>query len=342
MSRRIAFCADGTWDSTGNNSNVWKISNAISSIPGQQFKFYDPGVGADGLPIEKVAGGAFGFGLFQKVKDGYSSIASIFEPGDDIFIFGFSRGAYTARSIAGMITACGLPTKNPDPNQVEIAFEAYRNKDKRAAMLATLSAYQMVQPQIKMVGVWDTVGALGIPAIIGGVSPLLYGFLDTGLNPRILNAYHAVAIDEKREEFPATLWTTPPAPGQTISQVYFTGVHSDVGGGYADDPDTGSALSEITLGWMMCKAAALGLTIDPAMIVKYPCPAPAKNALDTKHESWTPIWLFPKPRKIDANATLANSVTIRCQHDSGYRPCNLTLQNSGLPDAGYASEVVVA
>ncbi|MBS1821355.1 MAG: DUF2235 domain-containing protein [Acidobacteria bacterium] len=342
MSRRIAFCADGTWDGTGNNTNVWKISNAIASIPGQQFKFYDPGVGADGLPIEKLAGGAFGFGLFQKVKDGYSSIASLYEDGDDIFIFGFSRGAYTARSIAGMIGACGLPTKNPDPNQVEVAFEAYRNKDKRAEMLATLSAYDMVQPQIKMVGVWDTVGALGIPAVIGGVSPLLYGFLDTGLNPRILNAYHAVAIDEKREEFPATLWTTSPAPGQTISQVYFTGVHSDVGGGYADDPDTGTALSEITLGWMMCKAAALGLTIDPAMLAKYPCPTAAKNALDTKHESWNPIWLFPKPRKIDPKATLANSVAVRCQHDSSYRPCNVTLQSTGLPDAGYASEVVVA
>ena len=341
MSRRIAFCADGTWDGTSNNTNVFRISNAIASIPGEQYRFYDSGVGADGTPIEKLAGGAFGAGLFQKVKEGYASIAGVFEEGDEIFIFGFSRGAYTARSIAGMIATCGLPTKNPDPNQVNTAFDAYRNKDKRAELLATLSTYGMVNPLITMVGVWDTVGSLGIPAIFGGVSHLLYGFLDTSLNPRIVHAYHAVAIDEKRVEFPPTLWTSEPAAGQTISQVYFCGVHSDVGGGYADDPDTGTALSDITLGWMMSKAQSLGLVLDPAAIAKYPFPSAGKNALDTKHESWTPFWLFPKHRAINATATLANSVRLRCEHESDYRPSNLSLQDSGVPVEGYGEEIVV-
>lgn len=341
MGRRIAFCADGTWDGTSNNTNVFKIYNAITAIPGEQYKFYDSGVGADGLPLEKLVGGAFGTGLFQKVKDGYSSIASVYEKGDEIFIFGFSRGAYTARSVAGMIGACGLPTKNPDPNQVNIAFDAYRNKDQRETLLNKLDGYGMVTPYISMVGVWDTVGSLGIPAIFGGVSPLLYGFLDTSLNPMIMNAYHAVAIDEKRVEFPPTLWTTTPAANQTISQVYFCGVHSDIGGGYADDPTTGTALSDITLSWMIGKARALGLVIDPAAIAKYEFPSESKNSLDAKHESWNPLWLFPKPRKIDAKATLANSVLLRCQHDNQYRPNNLSLQASGLPVVGYGSEVVV-
>jgi uncharacterized protein (DUF2235 family) len=341
MGRRIAYCADGTWDTVTNDTNVYRISKAIVKIPGEQYSFYDDGVGSDGTPIEKLLGGAFGLGLFQKIKDGYSDIASVYEAGDEVFLFGFSRGAYTARSLAGMIAACGLPTKNPDSNLVDTAFQAYRNKDRRAAILATLGAYGLVEVSMTMVGVWDTVGSLGIPAIIGGVSPLLYGFLDTSLNPLIRNAYHAVAIDERRVEFPATLWTSPPAPGQTIEQVYFCGVHCDVGGGYADDAGTGTALSDITLSWMMANAQALGLEFDPAVLAKYPSPIDKKDALDTKHESWTPLWLFPKPRNIAQNATLANSVAVRCEIDGSYRPGNLALVN-GAPGPAYGAEVVVA
>jgi uncharacterized protein (DUF2235 family) len=341
MGRRIAFCADGTWDSVTNDTNVYKISKAICAIPGEQYSFYDDGVGSDGTPIEKLLGGAFGQGLFQKIKDGYSTISSVYEAGDEVFIFGFSRGAYTARSLAGMIAACGLPTQNPDTTLVNTAFQAYRNKGQRAALLATLGAYGLVPPKITMVGVWDTVGSLGIPAAFGGVDPLLYGFLDTGLHPDILNAYHAGAIDERRAEFPATLWTSAPAPGQIIEQVYFCGVHCDVGGGYADDAGTGTALSDIPLSWMMAKADALGLVFDAGVLATYASPTDKKYALDTKHESWNPLWLFPKLRTIAQNATLANSVSVRCQNDSSYRPGNLSLVN-GLPAPTYGTEIVVA
>lgn len=341
MGRRIAFCTDGTWDSIANNTNVYRMSKAIVAIPGEQYSFYDDGVGCDGKPIQKLLGGAFGDGLFQKIKDGYNTISSVYEAGDEIFIFGFSRGAYTARSLAGMIAACGLPTKNPDASLVNTAFHAYRNKDQRSAILATLDAYGLVPAKITMVGVWDTVGSLGIPAIFGAVSPLLYGFLDTGLTPQVLNAYHAVAVDERRAEFPATLWTSAPAPGQTLQQVYFCGAHCDVGGGYADDAGTGTALSDITFSWMMAKAQALGLTFAPAVLSAYPNPIDKKATLDTKHESWTPLWLFPKPREIASNATLANSVIVRCQEDSTYRPGNLALAN-GLPGPTYGTEVIVA
>ncbi len=341
MGRRIAYCADGTWDTTASDTNVYRISKAIVAIAGEQYSFYDDGVGSDGTPIEKLLGGAFGAGLFQKIKDGYSSISSIYEAGDEIFLFGFSRGAYTARSLAGMIAACGLPTKNPDPNLVDTAFQAYRNKDQRPAILATLGAYGLVEARITMVGVWDTVGALGIPAIFGAVSPLLYGFLDTSLSPQIANAYQAVAIDERRQEFPATLWTSAPAPGQILEQVYFCGVHCDVGGGYPDDAGTGTALSDITFSWLMARASALGLVFDANVLSAYPSPIDKKDALDTKHESWSPLWLFPKPRDIAQDATLANSVTIRCQTDSTYRPANLSLVN-GVPGPTYGTEVTVA
>ena len=341
MSRRIAFCADGTWDTVTNDTNVYRISKAIVAIPGEQYSFYDDGVGSDGTPIEKLLGGAFGDGLFQKIKEGYSTISSVYEAGDEVFIFGFSRGAYTARSLAGMIAACGLPTKNPDTNLVNTAFQAYRNKDKRAAILATLGAYGLVPAKMTMVGVWDTVGSLGIPAIFGAVSLLQYGFLDTSLNPQILNAYHAVAVDERRQEFPATLWSSPPAQGQVLEQVYLCGVHCDVVGGYADDAGTGTALSDITFSWMMAKAQALGLVFDPGVLAAYPSPIDKKDALDTKHESWSPLWLFPKLRTIAQDATLANSVVVRWQNDSTYRPGNLTLVD-GSPAPTYETEAVVA
>lgn len=340
MGRRIVYCADGTWDTTVNNTNVYRISKAIVAIPGEQYSFYDDGVGSDGTPIEKLLGGAFGAGLFQKIKDGYSSISSVYEAGDEIFLFGFSRGAYTARSLAGMIAACGLPTKNPDSKLVDTAFQAYRDKAQRSALLATLGAYGPVEADITMVGVWDAVGSLGIPAIFGAVSPLLCGFLDTSLSPQIANAYHAVAIDERRQEFPATLWTSAPAPGQTLQQVYFCGVHCDVGGRYPDDAGTGTALADVTLSWLMHKANALGLVFDAGVLSACPSPIDKKNSPDTKHESWSPLWLFPKPRVIASDATLANSVTIRCQTDSSYRPGNLSLIN-GVPGPTYGTEAVV-
>lgn len=334
MSKRIIFCADGTWDTVHNKTNVYKIRNAIPHTP-DQLPFYDDGVGADGTPLERVGGGAFGLGLYQKVKDGYTDIAHAYEKDDDIFIFGFSRGAYTARSLAGMIAICGLPTTAFDKDLVDNAFDAYREKDERQAILAGLTKYGLYDAPIKMVGVWDTVGALGIPAIFGGVDPVLYGFLDTGLHPDVKNAYHALAIDERRAEFPPTLWTSQPQAGQTIEQVWFAGVHCDVGGGY---PETG--LSDITLSWIMGRARNLGLVFDANVWANY-ASLDAKHALDEKHESWNLLWLFPKRRTIAQDVALSNSVVIRCTHDDSYRPKNLTLQD-GVTANSYSIVQVVA
>jgi uncharacterized protein (DUF2235 family) len=342
MSKRIVLCTDGTWDNTANDTNVYKVSKAALNTA-DQVALYEDGVGANGTIIERLAGGALGAGLFQKIKDGYTQIAQLYDQDDAIFLFGFSRGAYTARSLAGMIALCGLPTQNFDNNLVDLAFQAYRNTnaDQRAALLGQLNQkYAMYDAKITMLGVWDTVGSLGIPAIFGGVDSLIYGFLDTALHPDVLNAYQALAIDERRAQFPPTLWTSQPANGQVLEQIWFTGVHSDVGGGYADDPSTKTALSDITLAWIMSKAWALGLETDPAFQTQYSILS-AANALDTKHESWNVLWGFPKSRSIAADASLANSVVIRYENDSSYRPGNVSFPN-GAPAPGYTIIPVVA
>jgi hypothetical protein len=207
-------------------------------------------------------------------------------------------------------------------------------------LLEKLKDCNMYPARITMVGVWDTVGSLGIPSVFGAIDPVLYGFLDTGLNPAVLNAYHALAIDEKRLQFPPTLWTAQPAPGQTVEQVWFCGVHSDIGGGEPDGAPGTTALSDITLSWMMSKAAALGLQMDSTVQAQYAIPLDPEYALDKLHTSWNILSGFPKVRSIDKNALLANSVLVRCQHDSSYRPENLAFDRGVLSSLYGTANVV--
>jgi len=341
VSKKIIFCADGTWNHphdpksvTESDTNVYKLFKLLK-VTSSQLPIYDDGVGVSTELVSHFLGGAFGTGLFQKIKDGYTAFAHNYEKGDEIFIFGFSRGAYTARSLAGMIAACGLPTGGFDDNLVETAFRAYRDKDEREAILAGLARYSLYHANITMLGVWDTVGALGIPGALFGVNDsLLYGFLDTGLNRYVLNAYHALSIDERRSEFVPTLWTSAPAPGQTMQQVWFSGVHSDVGGGYSD-----CGLSTITLSWMLSKAIKLNVDVIPDVLARY-SPIDPKHALDALHESWNVLWGFPKRREIPAGSYLSDSVIARYQEEHVYRPPNLSRNAAGLLE-GYTFEPVV-
>jgi uncharacterized protein (DUF2235 family) len=335
MSKNIIICTDGTWDNASEDTNVVKLSRMLLRTS-EQVVFYDDGVGVDGTELEKLSGGAFGNGIFQKVKNGYSQIAQVYEVGDALFLFGFSRGAYTARSIAGMIATCGLPSGAFDNTLVDTAFNAYRNPDQRAAILATLGKYNLHDAQITMVGVFDTVGALGIPALFGGVETD-YEFLSTNLHQDVLNAYHAVSVDERRPQFPATLWQLPdpPVPNQVLVQAYFAGVHCDVGGGY---PET--QLSDITFGWMASQARALGALFDETALAPY-LALDAKNALGTKHESWSVVWGVPRNRAIDARANIGNGVSIRYACDTTYRPPNLAVNGSALASS-YSTVVVVS
>jgi uncharacterized protein (DUF2235 family) len=326
MPKNIVFCADGTWNHPGEtdgglvaDTNVYKFYKALLKTAGQD-PHYDDGVGVNGTPIDQLLGGAFGDGLLGKIKDGYTTIARNYQDGDGIYIFGFSRGAYTARSLAGMIAVAGLPAPGKfDDQATDAAFQVYR---KLAPLDAFTAKYQARDVKIAMVGVWDTVGALGIPGLFfAGLDKQFFGFLSTDLHPDVQAAYHAVSVDERRNEFPATLWTDPD-PAQALEQTWFAGVHGDVGGGYAQ-----TGLSDITLAWMMLRANGNGLKFDDGVFQTYADLDP-KHALDLEHESWSPIWLLPQRRLIAEGSTLANSVVVRLNGDPTYRPPNLPTRYS--------------
>jgi uncharacterized protein (DUF2235 family) len=344
MSKKIVFCADGTWNhpkesgkvSTGD-TNVYKLYKALLTTA-TQSPHYDDGVGADTSFFQHLLDGAFGEGLFKKIRDGYTTVAHDYADGDSIYLFGFSRGAYTARSIGGMLAACGLP-KTLSQSAIDDAFAAYRmppESSQRAAAKANLVAKYGNRPvTIAMVGVWDTVGSLGVPSLIGGVDPVKYGFLDTRLSGSVKAAFHAISIDEQRKAFPPTLWVSDDVPGQILEQVWFSGCHSNVGGGCDD-----SGLSDITLKWMLTKAKDQGLEIDPTAWTKYQAIDAQANGLDAITESWSLLWGIPEHRVVPSDAMVADSVGRRLQQLASYAPPNLTL-TSAQPRGLCASYSVV-
>jgi uncharacterized protein (DUF2235 family) len=240
-----------------------------------------------------------------------------------------------------MIAACGLPASDKFTDKaVEDAFTAYRARTNKPALIADLNKRYGNRPiEIAMVGVWETVGALGIPGnLFAGLDEQIYGFLDTKLNINVNAAYHAVSIDEKRAEYVPTLWDPLTAEavqaGNIIEQVWFAGVHSDIGGSYAE-----AGLSDIALSWMMRKAKPHGLKFDPDSFARY-TGIEAKHALDAAHQSWNPLWGLWNKRTVPAVATIANSVAIRARYEDAYRPTNLVIDGSGGL-SGYEIENVV-
>jgi uncharacterized protein (DUF2235 family) len=340
MPKRIVYCSDGTWQTPMCNTNVYRLYKALLQTS-DQVAYYDDGVGADATGFDRVLEGAIGAGLNQKIMDGYTKIAHVYEPGDQIYLFGFSRGAYTVRSLGGMIAACGLPSGSFTDDCVTQAFNAYRNPDQRTTMLANLSACGLADATITMIGAWDTVGALGIPALFGGIDEKEYGFNDLRLHPDVKNAVHCLAIDEHRAQFPATLWDPLPvlAPGQqptqTLEQVWFSGCHGDVGGGtvVGGPVDNGTRLCDISMGYMLAKAESFGLTFDPAMAAQYKT-LPSEYALDIIRESWTPAAGPVHLRPIVPGSKVSNSVAVRIQFALTYLPANLTIAGGAL-DSGY-------
>lgn len=336
MARRIIFCADGTWDSSSGQTNVYKLFNAAASIP-DQVTIFDDGMGPDGLPIEKLTGDGVGEQLFAKIREGYTRIAQVYQQGDQLFLFGFSRGAYTARSLAGMIVVCGLPSGDFDEATVLTAFQAYRDSAARSDLLSTMSNQPLFPATVKMLGVWDTVGSLGIPAHLSGDAALNFGFLDTSVHPSILNAYQALAIDERRAQYMPTLWTSSPVPSQTIEQVWFSGTHADVGGGVTDEA-VGPMLSDIPLRWMMANASALGVQFAADAFTN--ATLDASVALTQIHETWSVLDGVPQLRSIPSAASIGNSVAVRCRYDSTYEPANLSLTNGELASFYLVASVI--
>jgi uncharacterized protein (DUF2235 family) len=250
------------------------VPTGTDPVPTDQLVFYDKGVGT-GNWLDRLVGGATGEGLEQNVRDGYDFLVTHYQPGDRIYLVGFSRGAYTVRRLAGFLGRFGLweragfpaePTANvaPDPTQGEAIKRLYAQF---LALTANSEPPTEAQPNclavaIEVLGVWDTVGALGLPGnpllnmLLGWNGRRKHEFVDATLSPKVHYAYHALALDEPRAAFKPTLWDHDPVREKagTLVQTWFAGAHSNVGGSYQE-----CGLADITLGWMIDHLRERGL-----------------------------------------------------------------------------------
>ncbi len=275
MGKNIILCADGTGNRGGYtpDSNIYKIYNAIDihDKDKPQITFYDNGVGTAKNKYRRALSGAFGFGFGENVCDLYQFLARNYDPGDNVFIFGFSRGAATVRAFSGFIAACGLVDgreldQGDLQKRTDEAFKAYKS-GKQNPSLGEHGAIP-----IKFIGVWDTVSALGWPqdwklmgilmwvvnlifksldAIFDAIPRFAHRFYNYELTANIQFAYQALAIDDERKSFTPMVWNENGVDNSTtIEQVWVAGAHSNVGGGYGR-----AGLANVALNWMMTRAA---------------------------------------------------------------------------------------
>ncbi|WIM86542.1 DUF2235 domain-containing protein [Candidatus Mycobacterium wuenschmannii] len=321
MPKRLVVCCDGTWDSPDERdrhsptpTNVTKVALSVAREDRngrEQRTFYRLGVGT--RRPERISGGGFGFGVSRAIRDTYRFLVENYEPGDQLYFFGFSRGAFTARSTVGFIRNCGI-LRRENAGLIDRAFALYRsrsstNHPKSVESTLFRSAYSY-EPRIRFIGVWDTVGAMGIPITGSALIAVLNRrtrFHDTSLSSTVDAAFHALAIDEKRNSFCPTLWTTTSA-NQRVEQVWFTGVHRDVGGGYSQH-----GLSDIPLLWMMDRAQECGLAFveasPRASLARVAAGLPDEDkdlreamlakpdALADPHNSWKGWYRIPRPHR---------------------------------------------
>src|SRR5581483_1211096 len=298
MAKNIVICSDGTgnYDIKGRGTNVFKLFEAVDlnghrthPTKTPQVAIYDDGVGTQSLKPVKLISGAFGWGLSRNVKQLYTELVRVYEPEDHIYLFGFSRGAFTVRTLAGLITDCGILDQSKFENEavlrkaVRKAYEAHRKHyqtfwqklltrgkindpggDFRAQNAGRIHPYD--ETTIDFIGVWDTVDAVGLPVdeATDFINSFIYRFKfpDRHLHPKVKKACHALSVDDERRSFRPVLWKERPEDRaqSRIEQVWFPGVHSNVGGGY---PKQGISL--VTLDWMMVRAERAGLRFIPAV-----------------------------------------------------------------------------
>jgi uncharacterized protein (DUF2235 family) len=344
--KRIVICCDGTWnvpdqDASGvpRATNVARIARAVATADRRgirQLTYYGTGVGTSGTWLKRCIAGAIGAGLSDNLLDAYRFLMRTYEPGDELFLFGFSRGAYTVRSLAGMINNSGL-LRREHSEELSRAFQlycartpAFHPRREECSLFRKTYAWSDRLP-VKFIGVWDTVGALGNPLLLMW-RPLSqkHRFHDTALSSTVENAFHAMAIDEQRGNFPATLWHRQVhSANQVLEQRWFVGVHSNVGGGY---PSTG--LSDIALDWIAGKARACDLEFGN--IESNP------NIMEAVQNSRCGVYrLIPRYHRPvmqrdtelgTTNETLDDSVLERYRKDSEYRPPNLKHYFGRFPD----------
>ncbi|WP_414519245.1 DUF2235 domain-containing protein [Nostoc sp. PCC 9305] len=326
--KRLVICCDGTWQQLSSRypSNVVKLAQSVKSIASDgvtQIVFYDEGIGTEG---QKVLGGATGLGIDRNIEDCYRFLSLNYVSGDEIYLFGFSRGAYTVRSLAGMIYCSGLLDR-PHVTKAHEAYELYRNrniKPKDNVAVEYRQAYGDRVP-IVLLGCFDTVGALGIPGIpafsrLSKQLNMRYRFHDTTLNKCVQNALHAMAIDEIREIFDVTpMQKYPDAENQRVIQKWFPGVHGCVGGGTEEN----SGLSDAALQWMIDSIGelGLGLDLDPNVI---PTGINPNYECDFKNDAGFFKLAGIKFREVsDVIEDLHESAIYRLKSRKDYRPKNL-------------------
>jgi len=351
--KRIILCCDGTWNSADQAdeggepcpTNVVRLAYRVAKrdpagVP--QIVYYDQGVGT-GNSIDRITGGAIGRGVEENIHDAYRFLIANYERGDELFVFGFSRGAFTARSIVGMVRKCGILAARHARRYGE-ALELYRSEDKPADAGPTrfrteYCAYGNDSIEVRFIGVWDTVGALGIPVRGLRMFKKRYEFHDTELSGIVKEACHALAIDEHRAPFTPAVWEDKRKDGQKVEQVWFCGAHSDVGGGYerkrleGDPPGRlEPQLADLSLDWMLGKASGAGLRFDPEVLEANPLVLEPRAEI---HNSKTGFYrLTPGHDRViglatidkqltdkpDSTQQLHPSVLARWDADPDYRP----------------------
>jgi uncharacterized protein (DUF2235 family) len=337
----IVICADGTWNRPEEDvekdfpTNVLKLARAVAPVGGnlKQHVFYDWGLGSY---HDKVVAGATGRGIHKNILDGYRYIVQNYAEGDHIYLFGFSRGAYTVRALSGLINNCGI-IKRPDARLINAAWDIYKSPSKKnhpggEAAVEFREMHSHPSRAVHFIGVWDTVGALGIPFSVMGLFDRHDEFYDTKMGSNVRFARHALAIDEQREDFAPTIWDSK--PGVDLKQVWFSGVHADIGGSYPPDKNTGASVSDLPLAWMLDEAEKAGLKLESHLKTSL-----TDGTQGKLHQSRNHIYRFKKPLHrplIDAaRPTLIHpSVKARYERDDRYRPKQL---ESLVEEIGWAS-----
>ena len=300
QSRNLIIGCDGTWNDTDESAltNVAKILNACSSK--DQVTHYEEGVGT--AHWEALPGGIYGKGLDRQILGPYRFLRRRFadtawtKQENKVFIFGFSRGAYAACRLAGLISQCGVPLKAGD---VELAWQLYLKRDTPSTD-ALKERGSFFDIPVEMLGVWDTVKTTTDE-----------DFNDLKLPKCVVAGYHAMAIDEKRKFFPVLKWNNE----ARVNQMWFVGVHSDVGGGYRE-----CGLSDIALQWMIDRAYEHGVKFKASAVRRL-----KKDPLGVLHESYDGIWkAFGTRRRPIASSTPVHSSTReRVKQVADYKPANL-------------------
>lgn len=283
MAKNIVVLADGTGQEggAGNPTNVYQMFRMLENRTPRQVVFYDRGVGTG---WRKLTGNVGGMGISRNIRESYEFIFEQFEDGDQIFLIGFSRGAATIRSLSSLIHYFGVLPKSR-PELIKAAYKIYKNagtKQERKARADELVArHHTMWTKIRFLGCYDTVAALGLPfkpasALLDGVPGFRHKFHDFALGESVEHAYHALAIDDERKTFHPVLWDAEVDESyQTVRQVWFAGMHTDVGGGY---PERG--LSDIALVWLTRQAVEHGLHTYPKNEVSI-----AEDAAGVMHDS---------------------------------------------------------